>query len=204
MEADMGSVMVDLSVSLDGYIAGPDDGHEYPLGRGGEGLFTWMGAGREENRVESRLQPPDASKVVVDEWVANSGAIISGRRTFDIANGWYGGHPIDVPIFVLTHEAPTHGEWSPRVEFVTDGLEHALELAQKAAGEKVVSVCGADPAQQLLRAGKLDEIQVSVVPLLLGGGVRLLDHFGPDPIKLEQTRVIESEGVTHLRYRVVR
>jgi dihydrofolate reductase len=189
---------------LDGFIAGPDDGHELPLGRGGEGLFTWMGAGPEENRVESRLQPPDASKVVVDEWTTQGGAIISGRRTFDIANGWAGGHPIDVPIFVLTHEAPTHGEWSPRVEFVTDGIEHALELAQEAAGDKFVSVCGADPAQQLLRAGKLDEIQVSVVPLLLGGGVRLLDHFGPDPIVLEQTRVIESEGVTHLRYRVVR
>jgi dihydrofolate reductase len=87
---------------------------------------------------------------------------------------------------------------------VTDGLEHALELAQEAAGDLKVSVAAANPVQQLLRAGKIDEIQINVVPLLLGSGVRLFDHLGPDPIALEQTRVIESQGVTHLRYRVVR
>ena len=199
----MGDVVVDLTVSLDGFIAGPDDGAQSPLGRGGEDLFTWMGAGPPENEVEPRLRPPDASKVVIDEWMTECGAGISGRRTFDIANGWKDGHPIDAPIFVLTHNPPTEGEWSPLVEFVTT-LDEALERAQAAAGNKMVSVCGADPAQQLLRAGKLDGIQVSVVPLLLGGGVRLFDHLGGEPIKLEQTRVIESEGVTHLRYRVVR
>jgi len=135
--------------------------------------------------------------------MTDSGAIISGRRTFDIANGWKGGHPIDVPIFVVTHKAPTHGEWNPRVSFVTDGVDRALELAQQAAGDLKVSVAGAEIAQQLLRAGKLDEIQVSVIPLLLGGGVRLFDHIGAEPIALEQIRVIPSEGVTHLRYRVV-
>jgi dihydrofolate reductase len=128
----------------------------------------------------------------------------AGRRTFDIADGWKDGHPIEVPIFVVTHGAPTHGEWSPRVWFVTDGVERAVELAQDAAGDRIVSVGGASVAQQLLRVGKLDAIQVSVVPLLLGAGVRLFDHFGGNPIALEQTRVIESEGVTHLRYRVVR
>ncbi len=200
----MGSVLVDLSVSLDGFVAGRDDGAELPLGRGGEALFAWMSAGPESNRVERRLNPPDASKVVVDEWMTDCGAIISGRRTFDIANGWADGHPIDVPIFVVTHEAPTQGQWSPRVSFVTDGIDRALEMARQAAGDRAVSVCGADPAQQLLRAGKLDEIQVSVVPVLLGAGVRLFDHLGTDPIALEQIRVIESAGVTHLRYRVVR
>ncbi len=139
---------------------------------------------------------------MVDEWLSNSGAILSGRRTFDIARGWRDGHPIDVPIFVLTHHAPTHGAWSPRVSFVTDGLDRALELAQQAAGARQVSVCGADPAQQLLRAGQLDEIQLSVVPVLLGGGVRLFDHLGPDPVDLELLRVVASDGVTHLRYRV--
>jgi dihydrofolate reductase len=200
----MGTVKVDLSVSLDGFIAGPDDGPAFPLGRGGDGLFTWMTAGPAGNEVEARLRPPDASKVIIDEWTTQAGAMISGRRTFDIANGWAGGHPLDAPIFVLTHEAPTGGEWSPRVEFVTGGLDRALARAQEAAGDKVISVCGADPAQQLLRAGQLDEIQVSVVPLLLGGGVRLFDHLGGGPLQLEQTRVVESEGVTHLRYRVVR
>lgn len=200
----MGNVVVDLTVSLDGFIAGSDDGPGLPLGRGGERLFTWMSAGPESNRLEKRLAPPDASKVVVEEWLTDCGAIVSGRRTFDIANGWKNGHPIDVPIFVVTHEAPTQGEWSSRVSFVTDGIERALELAQEAAGDLKVGVCAADTAQQLLRAGKLDEIQISVVPLLLGAGVRLFDHLGPDPIALEQIRVLESEGVTHLRYRVVR
>jgi dihydrofolate reductase len=200
----MGNVVVDLSMSLDGFIAGRDDGPALPLGHVGERLFTWMSAGPESNRLERRLAPPDASKVVMDEWMTEGGAIISGRRTFDIANGWKDGHPIDVPIFVVTHDAPTAGEWSPQVSFVTDGVERVLELAQKAAGDRFVSVSGASVAQQLLRTGKLDEIQVSVVPLLLGGGVRLFDHLGGDPIVLEQTRVIESDGVTHLRYRVVR
>lgn len=200
----MGAVIVDLTVSLDGFIAGPDDGPELPLGRGGEALFAWMSGGPEANRVEDRLSPPDASAPVVEEWMTDCGAIISGRRTFDIAGGWADGHPVDVPIFVVTHDAPTSGAWSPRVQFVTDGLERALELSQEAAGDRKVSVCAADIAQQLLRAGRLDEIQVSVAPLLLGGGVRLLDHVGPDPITLEQDRVVASEGVTHLRYRVLR
>ena len=119
----MGKVIVGLSVSLDGFIAGSDDGPELPLGRGGEGLFTWMSAGPEVNRVERRLNPPDASKVVVDEWMTECGAMISGRRTFDIAGGWKDGHPADAPILVVTHEAPTQGEWSPRVSFVTEGIE---------------------------------------------------------------------------------
>jgi dihydrofolate reductase len=200
----LGKVIVDLSVSLDGFIAGSDDGPDLPLGRGGERLFTWMDAGPERNRVDRWLAPPGASKVVVDEWMSEAGAMLSGRRTFDIAGGWKDGHPVDAPIFVLTHEAPTHGEWSPQVRFVTDGLEHALELAQEAAGDRMVSIAGASIAQQLLREGKLDEIQVSVAPVLLGSGVRLFDHLGPETIALEQTRVIESDGVTHLRYRVVR
>ncbi len=105
---------------------------------------------------------------------------------------------------MVTHHPPVHGEWSPRVTFVTEGVEPALELAQQAAGGLKVSVCAADTAQQLLRAGLLDEIQVSVVPLLLGSGVRLFDHLGAAPVELEQTRVVVAEGVTHLRYRVVR
>jgi len=200
----MGDVVVDLSVSLDGFIAGSDDGPDRPLGRGGDRLFTWMSAGPESNRVERRLAPPEASAIVVDEWMTEYGAMISGRRTFDIADGWKDGHPIEVPIFVVTHQAPTQGEWSSRVAFVTEGIDRALELAQEAAGDLKVSVCGADIAQQLLRAGKLDEIQVSLAPILLGAGVRLFDHLRPDPIALEQVRVIASEGVTHLRYRVMR
>jgi dihydrofolate reductase len=200
----MGTVIIDLTVSLDGFIAGPDDGPEQPLGRGGEALFTWMNAGPESNRFDRWLTPPNASVPIVREWMTQAGAGISGRRTFDIANGWKDGHPIDAPIFVVTHEAPTHGEWSPLVQFVTEGVDRALELAQAAAGDKLVSIAGSSVAQQLLRAGKVDEIQVSVAPLVLGGGVRLFDHIGSHAIQLEQTRVVPSDGVTHLRYRVVR
>jgi dihydrofolate reductase len=134
--------------------------------------------------------------------MTKSGALISGRRTFDIANGWKDGHPVDAPIFVVTHEPPTEGEWSPRVTFVTEGVERALELAQGVAGDGMIGVSGASIAQQLLRLRKLDEIQVSVTPWLLGGGVRLFDAVG-GPIRLEQTRAVPSEGVTHLRYRVL-
>lgn len=200
----MGKVMVGLSVSLDGFIAGPDDGMDHPLGVGGERLFAWMNAGPEANRMNAYAAPPDASMPVVEAWTTECGAIVSGRRTFDIAGGWKEGHPIDVPIFVVTHEAPAEGEWSPQVRFVTEGLERAVDLAREAAGDLDVSVCAAGPVQQLLRAGQLNEIEVSITPCLLGGGVRLFDHLGPDPIDLEQVRVVPSEGVTHIRYRVVR
>ena len=199
----MSTVIVDLTVSLDGFIAGPGDGDGAPLGRGGEALFAWMGAGRPENEFHPYIRPPDASVPVVQDWYANAGAGLSGRRTFDIAGGWADGHPIPGPIFVLTHEPPTEGTWSPEVTFVTEGLERALELAQEAAGDRVVSVAGASVGHQLLRAGLVDEIQVSVAPVLLGGGVRLFPDLD-EPIALEQTRIIASEGVTHLRYRVVR
>jgi dihydrofolate reductase len=199
----MGTVIVDLSVSLDGFIAGAGDGPSSPLGRGGEALFAWMAAGDPIPGVDARLAPPEASRPIIDEWMAEAGAIISGRRTFDIAGGWADGHPVDAPIFVVTHEPPTEGRWSPQVTFVTDGVERALELAQHAAGAKTVSISGASVAEQLLGLGKLDEIQVSITPVLLGGGVRLFDLLDA-PISLEQTRVVPSEGVTHLRYRVVR
>jgi dihydrofolate reductase len=198
----MGKVIVDLTVSLDGYIAGANDGPADPLGDGGEALFAWMGAGPERNRVDQWLCPPDASRLIVDEWKADTGAMVSGRRTFDIAGGWKDGHPIDVPNFVVTHDPPATGEWSPRVEFVTEGVERAVELARQAAGDRNVSVGAASVARQVLEAGLLDEINLDVAPVLLGAGVRLLDGVGP--VDLVQERVIESTGVTHLRYRVVR
>ncbi|HEX7132456.1 MAG TPA: dihydrofolate reductase family protein [Iamia sp.] len=192
---------IDLSVSVDGYIAGPGDGSELPLGEGGQALFTWMGAGTEPMGEGGFLRPAAASRPVVEEWIAGAGAMISGRRTFDIAGGWADGHPIDAPIFVVTHDPPTEGRWSPRVTFVPEGVEAALAQAREVAGDGSVSACGASIAQQLLQLGVVDEIQLSVAPVLLGGGVRLLDHVAAP---LEQVRVIVSDGVTHLRYRVVR
>jgi dihydrofolate reductase len=198
----MGKVHVDLSMSLDGYIAGPNDGPGNPLGDGGEALFEWMHVNSEAYGTRDFINPPEASREVVDEWYEAGGAIISGRRTFDIANGWGGRHPLGVPFFVLTHDPPDADPGDGT--FVTDGIESALEQAQAVAGDKAVSLCAADVAQQFLRAGLLDEIQVSVAPVLLGGGVRLFDESKTGPVHLDQTRVIASDGVTHVRYRVIK
>ncbi|MBA2280938.1 MAG: dihydrofolate reductase family protein [Actinomycetota bacterium] len=168
----MANVIVDLSTSLDGYIAGPNDGRTTPLGDGGGALFEWMGAGPEANRVDPRICPPDASRPVVDEWQAEAGAMVSGRRTFDIAGGWKDGHPIDVPIFVVTHEPPTDGEWSPQVEFVTEGVERAIARAKEVAGDNKVSLAAASVVQQALRAGLVDEMPRGRVPRRAGGPTR--------------------------------
>ena len=203
----MGKVIVDLTMSLDGFIAGPNDGLDNPLGDGGDKLFTWMNSGPPANRYNKMFCPPDKSRIIMDEWFANSGAFVTGRRTFDIANGWGGHHPVnaDGPIFVVTHHMPAPDSAEARMAtFVTDGIESAIRQAKAAAGDKVVSVCAAKTAQQCLKAGLLDEIQVSVVPLLLGGGVRLFDHLGVKPIELQSIRVIESTSVTHLRFNVIK
>ena len=201
----MGKVVVCLSVSLDGYIAGPGDGMDSPMGQGGEALFAWMNAGPERNRRDRFLCPPDASVPVVEAWVHDAGAGVSGRRTFDIARGWADGHPIDAPTFVVTHHPPTEGRWHPQVRFVTDGIDRAVDLALEAAGDKDVAVCAARPVQQLLRMRRLDEIEVSIAPVLLGGGVRLFDEIeAVAPVRLGQLWAIPSDGVTHIRYRVVR
>jgi dihydrofolate reductase len=132
------------------------------------------------------------------------GVMVQERRTFDIANGWGGRPRLGVPAFVVTHTVPQ--EWvyedSP-FTFVTDGVESAVEQARAVAGDKNVAVGAASIAQQCIRAGLLDEIHIDLVPVLLGGGVRLFEHLGTEPIELESTRVIEAPGVTHLTFRVV-
>jgi dihydrofolate reductase len=133
------------------------------------------------------------------------GAVIAGRRTFDLARGWGGHHPLCGPFFLLTHNPPD--QWvGPGTEgtVVTDGIESALAQAQAVAGDRDVALMAADVAQQFLKAGLLDEIRVALVPALLGDGVRLLDNLDGHQFDLECTRVVESDGVTHLRYRVVK
>jgi uncharacterized protein YdhG (YjbR/CyaY superfamily)/dihydrofolate reductase len=146
---------------------------------------------------------PASAEAVADIFRA-TGAIVLGRRMFEVANGWGGRHPIDIPVFVVTHTVPQ--EWvkegSP-FTFVTDGVASAVAQAKRAAGEKIVGVGGANVAQQCLELGLLDEIYVQLVPVLLGGGVRLFDHLAAAP-ELETTRVVDAPGVTHLTYRVVK
>jgi dihydrofolate reductase len=204
----MGKVRTGHSTSLDGFIAGPNDGPEAPMGEGGERLLAWYSAGEVEYRLpgtEMVFNVSPQSAELLSETRTTTGALVTGRRTFDLTHGWGGSHPLDVPVFVLTHTVPQ--EWvyegSP-FTFVTDGLESAVEQAKAVAGEKDVGVIGASLVQQCIRAGLLDEIHVDLVPVLLGGGVRLLDHLGAGPIELESTRVIEGAGVTHLTFRVVR
>jgi dihydrofolate reductase len=203
----LGKVILDITMSLDGFIAGPNDGPERPLGDGGERLFAWYFSGDIEYRMPSatmtfKVSPASAE---VFQVVQTIGALVTGRRTFDIANAWGGRHPVDVPVFVVTHTVPP--EWvyegSP-FTFVTDGVESAVEQAKVVAGDKTVGVGAASIAQQCINAGLLDEVQIHLAPVLLGNGIRLFDHLGTEPIELEGTRVIDAPDVTHLIFRVAK
>ena len=204
----MGKVVTGLSMSLDGFIAGPNDGPERPLGDGGERILAWYFSGDTDYEMpsgEMTLKVSPVSAELLGETHTKMGAFVTGRRTFDIANGWGGRHPLDVPVFVVTHTVPQ--EWayegSP-FTFVTEGVHSAVEQARAVAGDKDVAVGAASIVQQCIRAGLLEEIHLDLVPVMLGNGVRLFDHLGTGPIELERTRVIEAPGVTHLTFRVVK
>ena len=203
----MGKVRFDITMSLDGFIAGPDDGPEQGLGEGGEQLHQWLydlASWREPHGLAGGVANQDSE--ILEEALEATGAVIVGRRMFDNAKGWGEEPPFHVPVFVVTHEARedlVRGDTT--FTFVSDGIEQALEQAKAAAGDKDVSIGGgADIAQQFLKAGLVDEIQIHVAPLVLGGGIRLFDQLGDAQLELEKTRVIDSPAVTHLRFRVVR
>ncbi len=184
-------VLVDVSMSLDGFVAGPDVTVDQPMGEGGERLHEWLFA-----------TGSDVDDEVAREMRATTGAIVLGRRTFDVGIGEWEDTPYPVPCFVLTHEPR-----EPRVEksgtftFVT-ALHAANRLAREVAGEKDVRLMGAEVSQQFLAAGLVDEVRIQLVPVLLGGGRRLFEHNGNRRIELERTATIESPHVTHLRFRV--
>ena len=198
----MGPVVVAASMSLDGFIAGPNDGPGNPLGDGGYRLFAWWWAGTERIGPDNRFKPPARSRAVVEERF-DRGAVITGRRTFDIADGWGGHHPLGAPFFLLTHTPPDRlvGPGTDGT-VVYDGIARALAQARAFAGGRAIAVGAANVAQQYLEAGLVDEIHIDLVPVLLGGGVRLFAERDDRPPELECTRVVESDGVTHLRYRV--
>lgn len=205
----MGKVTFNMTMSLDGFVAGANDGPEYPLGEGGEAIFQWYESGDVEyrwpgNEMTSKISAASAKRL--DHVIEHTGVLITGRKTFEIANAWGGHHPANVPIVVLTHRVPQ--EWVNRKDspftFVTDGIESAVRQAKAIAGDKDVAIGTAQTLQQALRAGLVDEITIDLVPVVLGQGVRLFEHFGDVPPKLEQVNVIEGQGVTHLQYRVVK
>lgn len=212
----MGKVTSDMSMSLDGFIAGVNDGPENPLGVGGERLHQWMyglESFHELHSVDPRTGKPFTARGkangddrIFDETLKDTGAVIMGRRMFN--NGlphWGDNPPFHVPVFVLTHTAQDLlvKQGGTTFTFVVGGIENAIELAKATAGNKNVSVAGgANAVQQYLKAGLLDEIQIHLVHVLLGKGIRLFENTGARQIELEKSRVIDSTGVTHIKFHV--
>lgn len=195
----MGNVGTGFSMSLDGFIARPD-GNPGPL-------FNWYFGGDTEVQYPGGMvvKVSSASAPVIRELVQSTGALVVGRRHFDEANGWGGRHPIDRPVFVVSHRpAPDWLAAGSPFTFVTDGVASAIAQAKAVAGDRTVGVGGANVAQQAIKAGLIDEISIDLVPILLGEGIRFFDHLGTDQIELERTQVSEAPGVTHLRFRVVK
>jgi len=193
-----------MSMSLDGFITGPNVGPGNGLGDGGERLHEWIFAGAETGQGGVPGRPAGVNGQIVDEFMA-TGAVVAGRGTFEPADGWGGDHHDGVPIFVLARHEPgiEIAQW-PLVSYVSD-VGTAMAEAKQAAGAKNVLVHGAGTAQLALAAGVLDEIEIHLVPVLLGQGRRLFDNLDPDHIELERTRILEGEdGVTHLHYRIKR
>lgn len=204
----MTKVLIFKSMSLDGFIAGPNDEID-PLH---DWLFTAKPAGREagawdraEGKTERFFGPEGVNKDILMAGMAIEGATVVGRRTYDVAGGWGGKPPGHGPYFVMTHNPPPRDEVSSAFTFVTDGVESAVRQALAASQSGQVDLMGANVIQQGLRAGLVDEIVVQVIPVLLGDGVRLFDQLGSAPITLNRTRVAEGpSGVTHLFFDVVR
>jgi len=197
----MSSAVLYMSMSLDGFIAGPNESPDNGLGDGGERLHEWItGEPDEASGIPGR--PPGPSGQIFDE-AMSTGAVVAGKGTFEPAGGWGGDHHDGVPIWIYSRRDPgiDVSQW-PLVTHVTD-VETAITEAKRAAGDKDVLVHGAAVAQLALAAGLLDELEIHLVPILLGGGRPLFGEMA-DPPGLELTRVIEAPDVTHLRFRVQR
>lgn len=198
----MSKVYTGASMSLDGYIAGPNES-------GFEHLFKWYGNGDvavPTAKPEMTFQLTEPSAKHFQEQIDGCGALVVGRKLFDVTSGWGGNHPMGMPVVVLSHSVP---EGWPREDapftFVSDGIEKAIETAKELAGDKAVGVNGGTIARQCLDAGLLDEIWIDLVPVLLGGGTPFFEQLKDVPVELDgPVAVIESTGVTHLRYRVQR
>jgi dihydrofolate reductase len=212
----MSKLKLNITMSLDGFVAGPNQSEENPLGIGGERLHEWLvplRAFRETHGEEGG--EVNASTPIVEGYFENVGATVMGRNMFgggpgpwgdERWTGWWGEDPpYHHPVFVLTHHArePVEMQGGTTFHFGTDGIESALAQAKEAAGDKDVSLGGgASAAQQYMAAGLLDEMLISIVPVVLGEGARLFDDLGDADIDLEQVSAVEAPGVTHIRYRL--
>ncbi len=192
----MTKVIFDMSMSLDGFVNAANVRPEEPMGDGGEWLHEWAFGGDERNRK------------LLAEAVNSLGAVIAGRRTYDLSVASWGADgptgPARVPVFVVTHAEPEDAPEGGVYTFVTDGIESALEQAKAAAGEKDVAVMGGpDIGRQYIEAGLVDVISIHLVPVLLGDGTRMFEHLGGEQVQLETTSVIETPAAIHLGFRVI-
>jgi dihydrofolate reductase len=193
----MSNVIYDISMSLDGYVIAGGATVEEPLGKGGERLHEWAMGG------------DPASRELLEEAVDSAGALICGRRTYDTSMpGWDADGPTGdarLPVFVVTHQAPDESPEGGVYTFVTDGLESAVRQASEVAGDKNIALMGGpDVASQFVKAGLVDQIGIHLVPVLFGGGERLVDLLGADHLQLEVDGVLDTPTATHLRYRIMK
>ncbi len=193
----MGKVIFDISMSLDGFMTASNRRPEEPLGDGGQRLHEWASGEDDRNRK------------LLEDTIATEGATIAGRETYDTSVSWWGADgptgSARRPVFVVTHNEPAEAPEGGVYTFVTDGIESALEQAQDVGRGKDISVMGgASIGQQYIAAGLVDEIQIHLVPMLLGSGTRMFEHLGSEHIQLEIVEVIETSTATHLRYRIVK
>jgi dihydrofolate reductase len=202
----MSKLVSGITISLDGYVTGPDDRLGAGLGEGGERLHYWVFGGPWTYEGGPRGTPAPADQAYMEEVFAGAGAWIVGRRMHDVVDGWGEDPGFGVPVFVVTHrphETVVKGDTT--FEFVTGGTDEALDRARAAAGGKdVILMGGADLIRQYLAAGAVDELTLTIAPVLLGGGKRLFDGIARTDIEFERTGVVESPFATHLRYRVGR
>jgi dihydrofolate reductase len=198
----MTKVVAGITTSLDGYITGPNDGPGRGLGDGGERLHFWVFGGPWSYDEEPRGEATGVDKEFLDRATGRVGAVIGGRGTFEAAGAWGGTNPWGLPFFILTHR-PQDEPADAGFTFV-NGLDEAVARAREAAGDKDVSLMGgADLIRQALRAGHVDELSISIAPVVLGGGKRLFDGF-EETIRLEHLGLLQSPFATHITYRVVR
>ena len=205
----MGRVTTGFSMSLDGFVAGPNDVPNNSLGDGGDALFKWYFSGDATQQVPSGNRVFKLTKEgadMIQEASQSVGVLVTARRTFDIAHAWGGKHPMNVPIVVLTHRVPQ--EWvnkpgSP-FTFVTDGVASAIEMAKKIAGDKAVAVGAPSVVKQCLQAGLMDEIHIDLVPVLLFDGIPLFDHLGIQPVDMKIEEVNATAQVVHLTFRILK